>query len=321
MGLPLDVKDLYRFGKEILKDRDEPVRIAVVVETDAPEALVDAAEEALRPRTTTGSVDVRMADEPAATAPADAAVLLVGSAGEAMVEAARAWRASVTPTTALVSGGDGARFAARLGLPLDDVFADEDARFLVGELLAGWLADRLSDKRLSLAVNFEFCRRKVAEEIVKTTAMQNAMIGTIAVLPGTDMPLMTANQAKMLLQLATAYGQRIGADRLGELAAVVGGGFLFRAVARQALTAVPGFGWFVKGGVAYVGTMSMGRAAIAWFEQGADLSEVARRIQRRARRSEPVEVEATVLEGEADSTDESGLVQQRLELEPADGGS
>jgi uncharacterized protein (DUF697 family) len=126
----------------------------------------------------------------------------------------------------------------------------------------------------AVAHNFEFVRRTVAREAVKATAWQNAAIGGISIIPGTDMPLMTMNQGKMLLQIAAAYGQQLGGERIKELAAVVGGSFLFRAFARQALTLVPGFGWAIKAGVAYTGTLAMGNAAIAYFERGADVPEM-----------------------------------------------
>jgi hypothetical protein len=54
----------------------------------------------------------------------------------------------------------------------------------------------------------------------------------------------------------------------------VAGGFLFRTFARELVGLIPGFGWAVKGGIAYSGTMAMGTAAIAYFEDGANLSEV-----------------------------------------------
>jgi uncharacterized protein (DUF697 family) len=56
----------------------------------------------------------------------------------------------------------------------------------------------------------------------------------------------------------------------------VGAGLGFRAVARQALTLVPGPGWAIKGGVAYAATLTLGQAAIAYFEGGG---------QKRVRRS------------------------------------
>jgi uncharacterized protein (DUF697 family) len=128
-------------------------------------------------------------------------------------------------------------------------------------------------------------RRAVAREAVKATAWQNAAIGGLSIIPGTDMPIMTLNQGKMLLQIAAAYGQQMGAERIKELAAVVGGGFVFRAFARQALTLVPGFGWAVKAAIAYSGTIAMGNAAVAYFERGADVPEMLAGLKASAERS------------------------------------
>jgi uncharacterized protein (DUF697 family) len=172
----------------------------------------------------------------------------------------------------------------------------------VVERLGSWMAERLASRRLALAHNFAFVRRAVAEDAVRTTAWQNALVGTVTPIPGADMPIMTANQIKMLLQIAAAYGEPLGAERVKELAAVVAGGYVFRAIARQALAIVPVLGWAVKGGVAYTGTIAMGRAAIAYFEQGADLgylTERLREIRDRAaakRGPEKVSVPATQLE-------------------------
>jgi uncharacterized protein (DUF697 family) len=118
---------------------------------------------------------------------------------------------------------------------------------------------------------------------VQATAWQNAAIGGLSFVPGADMPLMTLNQGKMLLQIAAAYGQQLGPDRVKELAALVGGGFVFRTLARQALTLVPGFGWAIKAGVGYTGTVAMGRAAIAYFEQGADVPQMIAGLKESAR--------------------------------------
>ena len=317
MGLPVDVRDLYRFGKDITKDRDEPVSIAVLVEIDAPEALLDAVREALRPKTAQAFVDVRVIEEdaPAAAPGADAVVVLAGGVSPRAADAVSAVRAARVPVVALALAPDLGTLDYDLGLPTEDVLTREVPETLIESDLAAWLAERVGSKRLALAANFEFARQEVAMAVVKSTALQNTLIGTVTILPGTDMPLMTANQAKMLLQLASAYGQRIGTDRLGELAAIVGGGFLLRSVARQALTAVPGFGWVVKGGVAYTGTMAMGRAAIAWFEQGADVSEVAQRIKEMGGvRERPMPVEAVP----ANESREDGPVQQTLAIGASD---
>ena len=51
-----------------------------------------------------------------------------------------------------------------------------------------------------------------------------------------------------------------------ELLGVLGAGFGFRAMAREALDVVPVAGWLVKGLVAYAGTRALGEAARRYFE-------------------------------------------------------
>jgi uncharacterized protein (DUF697 family) len=75
----------------------------------------------------------------------------------------------------------------------------------------------------------------------------------------------------MVLQIAKAYGEEISFDRALEILTIVGSAFAFRALARQALAFVPGFGWVLKGAVGFAGTMALGRAAITYFEAGAPL--------------------------------------------------
>ena len=105
--------------------------------------------------------------------------------------------------------------------------------------------------------------------------MQNAGVGLLFLIPGADLPVMTLNQAKMLLQIAAAYGQSIDAGRVRELAALVGGAFACRAVARQLAAAVPVLGWAVKAAVGYSGTFAMGRAAVEFYEGGPTVAKFA----------------------------------------------
>lgn len=284
MALPLDVKDLVKSGAKLQQDRDQPVRIAVLVEVDAADALVDGLRQRLRPRTAGATLQVEVVSagtHPVVAAGTDAVVAVAGSGMSGLREALSYPRQSRLPVAvvARAPSSESPRFADALLQPTADLFVGDDVADVLDVRLAGWLADELGSKRLALAHNFEFMRRAVAEEAVQTTAWQNALVGAVAIIPGADMPIMTANQAKMLLQIAAAYGERLGPDRIKELAAVVGGGFVFRTVARQALGVVPVLGWAVKGGVGYAGTIAMGKAAIAYFEQGADLNSVARKLK------------------------------------------
>jgi uncharacterized protein (DUF697 family) len=123
----------------------------------------------------------------------------------------------------------------------------------------------------SLAQLLPSVRRTYCDHVVLTNAGQNGVIGVVVIIPGADMPAMTANQIRMVLKIAHAYGEELTLDRAVEILSVVGVGFVLRTVARQALDFVPGFGWAVKGAVGFSGTIALGQAAIAYFEAGAPL--------------------------------------------------
>lgn len=283
MAIPVDVRDLMKSSTKLVAEREQPVQLAAIVEVDAPDALIDAVRVALRPRTAASQLDVRVAELgvvlqlPPVT---DVVVALAGSGNVALREALGAARRVRVPIVVVALGDpayEGA-LADALSQPTADliVAADPDDAIV---RLGAWLSDTLPSKRLALAHNYAFMRKAVAEEAVKATSWQNAIVGGVTLIPGADLPIMTANQAKMLLQIAAAYGQPLGVDRIKELAAVVGGGLLLRTLARQALISVPVLGWAIKGGIGYTGTYAMGKAAIAYFEDGADLGQVTHRFK------------------------------------------
>ena len=84
-----------------------------------------------------------------------------------------------------------------------------------------WIIAACKDKRLAFALAFPFVRRPLSLDAVRATSVQNAGVGVVVFIPGADMPIMTLNQAKMLLQIAAAYGQPLSAERIKELAASV----------------------------------------------------------------------------------------------------
>lgn len=282
MALPIsNVRDIMRVGETLTADRDAPVRLAIAVELDASDALLVALEDVMKPRTARSSVDIGVVGESAPPLRKDTDVVIgvLGSGSRPMIEFLEQARALDIAVVTLEVERPGAAAAGIVRQPLDDFLTGTDADVLVRNELGRWLADRLPKKRLALAAGFEFLRRSVSDEYVKSTAWQNALIGGVTIIPGADMPLMTGNQAKMVLQIAAAYGQKLDTERARELLAVVGGAFVFRAIARQLLDFVPGFGWALKAGVGYTGTIAMGKAAIAYFEDGADLGHVVEQLR------------------------------------------
>lgn len=149
---------------------------------------------------------------------------------------------------------------------------DEDAAQRLSSRMGEWVIGASPEKKLAFACALPFVRRPLSLDAVNVTAVENAGVGLLVFVPGADMPVMTLNQIKMLLQIAAAYGQDLDAERIKELAAVVGGGLVFRNVARSAIGVVPVLGWAIRSGVGYAGTIAMGRAAIEYFEKGGGLS-------------------------------------------------
>ena len=176
-------------------------------------------------------------------------------------------------------GSAGAGFAGAAASSPDvldaPILIDDAAAAALDRRMGEWVVAACREKRLALALSFPFVRRPLSLEAVSATSLQNAGIGLVLFIPGADMPLMTLNQAKMLLQIAAASGEPMSAARVKELAAIVSGGFACRSVARQVAGVVPGVGWAVKAGVGYAGTKVMGLAAIEYFERGGNIAGLA----------------------------------------------
>ena len=197
-------------------------------------------------------------------------LVAAGSAAADMAPIVRAVRGARHQVVALVEAPYGEWIDAA------GVFDDEVARGLSGDHAgAPSLEDRVvraaGNGAAALAVRLPAVRRAYCDHVVLANASQNAVIGAVVIIPGADMPAMTANQIRMVLKIAAVYGEQIGFDRALEILSVVGTAFVFRTLARQALDFVPGFGWALKGAVGFTATVALGEAAIAYFEAGAPL--------------------------------------------------
>jgi uncharacterized protein (DUF697 family) len=138
--------------------------------------------------------------------------------------------------------------------------------FPLDEIAAG-VARRLGEDGTSLAARLPVLRGAVCDELIRSFSKRNAIVSAAVFIPGVDLPVLTLNQARLVLRIALAYGQEIDNSRAIELLGVVGAGFGFRAVARELLDFVPVAGWAVKGAIAYGGTKAIGEAAVRYFEE------------------------------------------------------
>lgn len=87
-----------------------------------------------------------------------------------------------------------------------------------------------------------------------------------------DTIAITALQMHMLLRIAAAYGKKPEFTRIIELAPVVGGGYGWRALARELSGFIPIAGIPIKAAIAYAGTLVVGQAASYYYETGSLLS-------------------------------------------------
>ena len=176
---------------------------------------------------------------------------------------------------------DAAVEAARVrGVEPDDVLAVKRGRF-PGRRVLREVAKKAGPAGPALAARLPALRPAVVEAVIETAARRNAVIAAAVWIPGADMPLLTAVEMRMVLQIGVCYGAEIGPDRAVELLTLLGAGFGLRAAARELLDVVPIAGWVVKGGVAYTGTQGLGRAAVEYFERGApaDLSTLREKAE------------------------------------------
>ena len=127
-------------------------------------------------------------------------------------------------------------------------------------------------------------RQVVADAIVDETAKANASFAvttglaeTIPVLTAPlnlgDMVILTKNQLIMGYKIALAAGRNDDPrSMLTEILGVIGGGFMFRQVARQLVGLIPVAGLVPKVAIAYAGTYAMGRGLTAWALGGTEVT-------------------------------------------------
>jgi len=153
--------------------------------------------------------------------------------------------------------------------------------------LVGALADA---DRLAFAHQLPAFRAPLYERVIEDTARANASFaftsGLAEVVPILTAPLnlgdmivLTKNQLLMGYRLVLAAG-RDGEPKqlIGEILGMLGGGLVFRTLARQLVGLIPVVGIVPKVAVAYGGTWAIGRAVVLWVTEGRPASAEAMRL-------------------------------------------
>ena len=102
-----------------------------------------------------------------------------------------------------------------------------------------------------------------------TTGLGETVPGLGVVLGAGDAIVLTKNQLMMAYKIALVSGKTGTPQKLlGEIVGVLGGGFLFRQIARQMSGLIPVWGIVPKVAVSYSGTWAIGRAVVLWATEG-----------------------------------------------------
>jgi hypothetical protein len=154
---------------------------------------------------------------------------------------------------------------------------------------------RHSDLELPLARNLPRFRGAVSERIIHRISRENAMFALMTALPNaipgildvpwtvgefaTDTAFLTMNQLRMAMLLAAVHDREIGyRSQKMEMAAIVGGAFGWRAIARELVGMIPlGGGLIPKAAVAFAGTWVTGLGLEKLNRSGVGLSKEEKR--------------------------------------------
>jgi uncharacterized protein (DUF697 family) len=136
------------------------------------------------------------------------------------------------------------------------------------------------DERLALARQLPPLRPALFQILTQETAQANASFAlttglaeTVPVLTAPlnlgDIVILTKNQLLLGYRIALGAG-RDGEPRamIAEIVGVLGGGVLFRQIAREMIGLIPVAGIPLKVAVAYSGTWAIGRALTIWVTEG-----------------------------------------------------
>jgi uncharacterized protein (DUF697 family) len=282
----------------IRREAERQVRVLVIGEdtADADALAIRLAEGAGDPISWVTAIDAPLAAPPKASPNPgardgvvdgpDLVIAIVRSAGQSdqMKAARRLWasRKARLLTVIVGSGEPPGKVTAQGGVArvsIDRLDA-EGLRFVADGLFAVLEPDR----RIALARQSPPLRAKVFNAVIDDTARANAgyafSTGLAEIVPILDIPLnigdifvLSKNQLMMSYRLALAAGLT-GQPRelIGEIVGVLGGGLLFRQVARQLIGLLPVIGLVPKVAVAYGGTWAIGKAVGVWATGGGKLS-------------------------------------------------
>jgi uncharacterized protein (DUF697 family) len=143
----------------------------------------------------------------------------------------------------------------------------------------------IPEQLVSLGRHFPLFRIAIANKLINETCFSNAAYsistGLAEMVPVFDIPLnvtdmivLTKAQAFLVYRLGLTLGLSTQwQDYVTEFGSVLGGGFLWRQLARSLVGLIPAWGIIPKVAVAYAGTYVVGHTILQWYLTGRQLSK------------------------------------------------
>jgi uncharacterized protein (DUF697 family) len=186
------------------------------------------------------------------------------------------------------AGGDQSRVvetlrAKELDIPVVVYGASDTSDEAEAERVREEIASSSPDRAPSYGRHIPSFRPAAVKAVINETARANAEFALISNIPsiipivgslmavGTDMLVLTKNQVLMIYKIAAIHDRDLHDQMriLSELVPVVGAGFFWRTLAREAAAFLPLLiGTLPKVGIAYIGTAVAGRAADYYYRYG-----------------------------------------------------
>ena len=157
-------------------------------------------------------------------------------------------------------------------VPASAVVACKAGRSFPVDEIARALADQLGHDAATLAARVPAIRDRLVRELVRRASLRAAVVGALPWRRGADLPALTLIQARLVLDLAAAYGRTVDQERAPELAAVFASGLGVRTLVRRLPQRLP----LIGGLTGYLITRALGEAAIRRFGTGDCVAESVR---------------------------------------------
>ncbi|WP_395090704.1 hypothetical protein [Armatimonas sp.] len=174
-----------------------------------------------------------------------------------------------------------------------------------------WIAQSRPMQLVAFGRYLPGMRPVVAQRLILNASANNARFAFLSALPwilpvslpflpassAVDVFVLTKNQAMLVMRLAAAHGHPPGyTQQVKEILGTVAGAMGWRLLARELAGMIPaGIGVAAKTAIAYSGTITVGKAALFYYQKGRQMSaEEIREVHKESEAAAKVEAERVI---------------------------